>query len=50
MPLETTKFDIHDVLKTPEDRAVYIEAALEDGDVSLITHVRPMTITTFQLN
>jgi probable addiction module antidote protein len=38
MPLETTKFDIQDFLKTPEDRAAYIEAALEDGDVSLITH------------
>ena len=38
MPLETTKFDIQDFLKTPEDRAAYLEAALEDGDVSLITH------------
>ena len=38
MPLGTTKFDIQDFLKTPEDRAAYIEAALEDGDVSLITH------------
>ena len=38
MTLETTKFDIQNHLKTPEDRAAYIEAALEDGDVSLITH------------
>ena len=38
MALETTKFDIQDFLKTPEDRAAYIEAALEDGDVSFITH------------
>src|SRR5687768_3842239 len=38
MPFETTKFDIQDYLKTPEDRAAYIEAALEDGDVSFITH------------
>ena len=38
MTLDTTKFDIQDHLKTPEDRAAYIEAALEDGDVSLITH------------
>jgi len=38
MTVETTKFDIQDHLKTPADRAAYIEAALEDGDVSLITH------------
>ena len=38
MPLETTKFAIQDFLKTPEDRAAYIESALEEGDVSLITH------------
>ncbi|MBU1336605.1 MAG: addiction module antidote protein [Devosia sp.] len=38
MPLETTKFDVQNFLRTPEDRAAYIEAALEDGDVSLITH------------
>ena len=28
MPLETTRFDILDHLKTPEDRVAYIEAAL----------------------
>ena len=38
MALETTTFDIQDFLKTPEDRVAYIEAALEDGDVSFITH------------
>nr|WP_295888448.1 addiction module antidote protein [uncultured Devosia sp.] len=38
MTLETSKFDIQNFLKTPEDRAAYIESALEDGDVSLITH------------
>ena len=38
MPLETTKFDIQNFLSSPVDRAAYIEAALEDGDVSLITH------------
>jgi probable addiction module antidote protein len=38
MTLATTKFDIQEHLKTAEDRAAYIEAALEDGDVSLITH------------
>lgn len=36
MPLETTKFDVQDFLKTPEEQAAYIEAALEDGDPSLI--------------
>lgn len=38
MVLETTKFDVQDHLKTSEGRAAYIEAALEDGDVTLITH------------
>lgn len=38
MTVETTKFDIQEHLKTAGDRAAYIEAALEDGDVSLITH------------
>lgn len=38
MTLETTKFDVQNFLRTPEDRAAYIESALEDGDVSLITH------------
>ncbi len=36
MPLETTKFDVQDHLKTPEDQAAYIEAALETGDASFI--------------
>lgn len=38
MALETTRFEIQDFLNTPEDRAAYIEAALEDGDVALIAH------------
>jgi probable addiction module antidote protein len=38
MPLETTRFDILDHLKTPEDRSAYIEAAFEDGDPALIAH------------
>ncbi|WP_332685536.1 addiction module antidote protein [Bosea sp. (in: a-proteobacteria)] len=32
MALETTKFDVLDHLGTPEDRAAYIEAVLEEGD------------------
>lgn len=36
MPLETTKFDVQDYLKTPEQQAAYIEAALEEGDASMI--------------
>lgn len=36
MPLETTKFDVQDHLKTPEDQAAYIEAAMETGDASFI--------------
>ena len=38
MPLETSKFDIQDHLKTPEDRAAYLEAAFEEGDTVFITH------------
>ncbi len=38
MPLETTRFDILDHLKTPEERILYVEAAFEDGDPSLVAH------------
>lgn len=38
MPLETTRFDVLDHLKSPEDRIAYIEAALEEGDPALIAH------------
>lgn len=36
MPLETTKFDIQDHLKTPEAQAAYIEAALEENDPAFL--------------
>ncbi|MFN7179767.1 addiction module antidote protein [Hyphomonas sp.] len=36
MALKTTKFDIQDHLKTPEDRAAYLAAAFEEGDVEFI--------------
>ncbi len=36
MAIETREFDVQNYLKTPEDQAAYIEAALEDGDPSLI--------------
>lgn len=32
MTLQTTKFDVVDYLASPEDRAAYIEAAMEEGD------------------
>jgi len=38
MLLETTRFDIQDHLKTPEDRLLYLEAAFDDGDPALIAH------------
>ena len=38
MPLDTTRFDVQDHLKSPKERAAYLEAAFEDGDPSLITH------------
>jgi len=37
MPLETTKFDIQDYLKTPEQQAAYIEAALEENDPAFLS-------------
>ncbi len=33
---EARNFDIQNYLQTPEDRAAYIEAILEDGDPGLI--------------
>ena len=36
MALETTRFDVLDHLKTPEDRVSYLEAAFEDADPALI--------------
>lgn len=36
MALKTTKFDIQDHLKTPEDRAAYLAAAFEEGDEEFI--------------
>lgn len=36
MATKTTKWDVQDHLKTPEDRAAYIEAALEEGDPKFI--------------
>lgn len=34
--IETRPFDIQNYLATPEDRAAYLDAILEDGDPSLI--------------
>ena len=36
MPLETKRFDIHDYIKTDQAQAGYLDAALEDGDPTLI--------------
>jgi probable addiction module antidote protein len=38
MPLETTRFDVLDHLKTPENRLAYLDAAFADGDPALIAH------------
>ena len=37
MPLETMKWDAAEHLETPEDIALYLEAAFEEGDPTLIT-------------
>ena len=34
--IETRAFDVQNYLATPEDRAAYLEAILEEGDPSLI--------------
>jgi probable addiction module antidote protein len=34
--LKTTKWDAVDYLKTDEDMAAYLEAAMEDGDPAVI--------------
>lgn len=36
MPLKTTKFDVQDHLKTPDQRVAYLEAAVESNDPSFI--------------
>lgn len=36
MPLETTRFDIQDHLKSREEQIAYLEAALDEGDSSFI--------------
>ena len=38
MPLETAPYDSAEHLRTLEDVALYIEAALEDGDPALVRH------------
>ncbi|MDW9595766.1 hypothetical protein GOA63_26680 [Sinorhizobium meliloti] len=39
MALETIRFDIQDFIKTPEQQAGVLEAALEDGDPDLIATI-----------
>jgi probable addiction module antidote protein len=34
--MKTTPFNVQDYLGTPEERAAYLEAILEDGDADLI--------------
>ena len=34
--MKTVPFDVQEYLKTPEERAAYLEAILEDGDADLI--------------
>lgn len=36
MPLETTRFDIQEHLKTPEQQLAYIEAALDEDDPAFL--------------
>ncbi|WFP61917.1 addiction module antidote protein [Mesorhizobium sp. WSM4904] len=50
MPLETTRFDILDYLKTPEERLAYVEAAFEDGEPMIITHTLSSVARSIGLN
>ena len=36
MPPKTTKFDVADYLKSPEQQALYLEAAIDEDDPSFI--------------
>lgn len=38
MALKTTRWDTTDYLKTPEERAAYLEAALEEDDPAFFQH------------
>jgi probable addiction module antidote protein len=38
-PLETRVFDANEFIKTPQEQAEYLRAALEDGDVDAIAIV-----------
>jgi probable addiction module antidote protein len=39
MPLETKLFDANEFIRTPEEQAEYLRAALEDGDADTIAIV-----------
>lgn len=34
--LQTSKYDVADYLKTPEEMAAYLEASLEEGDAAFV--------------
>ncbi|KFC74537.1 hypothetical protein FG93_01123 [Bosea sp. LC85] len=36
MPLETTRFDIQEYLKTPEQQVAYLEAAFDEDDPAFL--------------
>lgn len=38
MPTKTTVWDMADHIKSPEDAAAHLQAALEDGDTAVIAH------------
>ena len=50
MPLETTRFDVLDYLKTPEERLAYVEAAFEDGESMIITHTLSSVARSIGMN
>ncbi|MDX8460803.1 addiction module antidote protein [Mesorhizobium humile] len=50
MPLETTRFDILDYLKTPEDRLAFIETAFEDGESVGVAHTLSSVARSIGMN
>ncbi|PBC11374.1 addiction module antidote protein [Mesorhizobium sp. WSM3859] len=50
MPLNTTRFDVLDYLKTPEDRLAFIEAAFEDGEATIIARTMSSVAQSIGMN
>lgn len=50
MPLETTRFDILDYLKSPEDRLAFIQTAFEDAEPIVVAHTLSSVARSIGIN